>query len=141
MKSQNDIIYSHSPKIAFEVLIAKICHLIAIPNLEEILVNIADIKNQQNIIIFPQGTRVPIRSSITDYPYQSGIVAMYKQGFNIIPVALNSGLFWPKNGLNFKKGTITLQFMPAIEPNLSKEEFLSKLENITEQASNNLLKH
>ena len=49
MKSQNDIIYSHSPKIAFEVLIAKICHLIAIPNLEEILVNIANINKKQNI--------------------------------------------------------------------------------------------
>lgn len=50
IKSYNEISYSHSPKIAFEMMIAKICHLIAIPNLEDILSNISDIKAQQSYL-------------------------------------------------------------------------------------------
>ena len=39
-KSTNEIFYSNSSKIHFEMLIIKICHLIAIPDLKKILLNL-----------------------------------------------------------------------------------------------------
>lgn len=98
------------------------------------------INNNQNIIIFPQGTRVPIDATVEKYPYQSGIVAMYKQGFKIVPVALNSGLFWPRKGLKFNSGTIIIEFLPAIEDGFDKNSFIDALESRIENSSNNLLK-
>jgi 1-acyl-sn-glycerol-3-phosphate acyltransferase len=92
------------------------------------------------IIIFPQGTRTPINSDVKDYPYQSGIVALYSAlDAKIIPTALNSGVYWNKKGLTEKTGKIILEFLPAIESGLDKKEFLSKLENAIENKSKELL--
>ena len=91
------------------------------------------------VIIFPQGTRTKINASIADYPYQSGIVGLYSaMNVKIIPAALNSGIYWGKKGLSGKKGTITLEFLPAINPGLDKKEFISKLENVIERKSEEL---
>jgi 1-acyl-sn-glycerol-3-phosphate acyltransferase len=94
----------------------------------------------QNIIIFPQGTRVPTIANTEKYPYQSGIAALYLScGVKVIPAALDSGVFWPKHKLEKKAGTITIKFLPAINPGLKKEEFLKKLEEEIEKHSNELL--
>lgn len=87
----------------------------------------------QNIIIFPQGTRVPVGSSAIQYPYQSGIAALYLNCNSIIvPAKLNSGIFWPKNSIIKKPGTITLEFCKPIESGLNKQEFMKKLEESIE---------
>ena len=97
--------------------------------------------NKQAIIIFPQGTRTPIGSTVQEYPYQAGITALYsKLNVKIVPAALNSGLYWSKKGFTGKKGTITLKFLPAIEPGLDKKEFLSRLQNSIESNSEKLAK-
>ena len=91
--------------------------------------------NGQNIVIFPQGTRTPIGASVKDYPYQSGIAALYLScNVKVVPAALNSGIYWSKNG-NKQKGTIILEFLDPISPGLSKKDFLIELENKTESAS------
>ena len=54
---------------------------------------------------------------------------MYKrQSLNkpVVPIALNSGKFWPKNN-QIHKGSITVEFKQPIPPGLSKQEFLNKL--------------
>lgn len=90
----------------------------------------------QSIIIFPQGTRVPVGKTTDIYPYQAGIVAMYLAcDVKVIPVALNSGLFWPKNSILKKPGTITIQFLEPIETGMSKKDFALRLQQDIENAS------
>jgi len=93
----------------------------------------------QSIIIFPQGTRVPVTESCDKYPYQAGITALYLAcEVDVIPVALNSGLFWPKNSILKNQGTITIKFLPAIKKGLNKKDFITKLQNEIETTSNNI---
>ena len=95
----------------------------------------------QSVVIFPQGTRVPVDGSIEKYPYQAGITALYNScDVKIVPVALNSGFFWPKGKIMKKSGTITIEFLPAIECGLRKEEFNRKLISLIEEKSKNLPK-
>ena len=89
----------------------------------------------QNIVIFPQGTRTPIGANAKDYPYQSGITALYLScDVKVVPATLNSGNFWPKTGFKKNSGTIILQFLDPIEAGLSKQEFILELEEKIESA-------
>lgn len=95
----------------------------------------------QVIVIFPQGTRVPVGASCEKYPYQPGIAALYSQlKCPIIPAALNSGVFWNKSKTYKKSGKIILEFLPAIDPNTDRKEFLPKLEEVIEKRSFELTK-
>ncbi|QCE34227.1 1-acyl-sn-glycerol-3-phosphate acyltransferase [Acetobacteraceae bacterium] len=80
-------------------------------------------KNQREVIIFPQGTRTAPGEKVTP---QKGILALSRiaaeENIPLIPVAINSGLFWPKSGLSKHKGTLKI----AIGLPLDKEEMLSR---------------
>ncbi len=90
----------------------------------------------QTIILFPQGTRVPVGAPSSEYPYQAGVTALYLAcGVKVVPAALNSGVFWPKKGMLKKPGKIILEFLDPIEPGLSKQEFSAKLEEVIEKRS------
>jgi len=79
------------------------------------------------LIIFPQGTRVPCNEK---YPLKKGVTRIYKNlKIGCLPVKLNTGNFWPKNSFIKYPGEINFVFREFIEPNLSKEKFLEKLEN------------
>ena len=85
------------------------------------------------IIIFPQGTRV---APGTEAPYLPGIAALYRQlGIPVVPVALNSGVFWPRHSIRRKPGTIVLEYLPPIEPGLNRRDFMARLEAAIEPAS------
>lgn len=93
----------------------------------------------QSIIIFPQGTRVPVGESTDKYPYQAGITALYLAcNVDVVPVALNSGIFWPKTSIQKKPGTIIIHFLQPIKSGLSKKDFTEKLQNDIETASKKL---
>jgi 1-acyl-sn-glycerol-3-phosphate acyltransferase len=88
------------------------------------------------IVIFPQGTRIPVGAKRS---YKSGVVALYQElGLPILPLALNSGLFWPKSGMKHG-GTVTFSFLPAIEPGLETETVLSLLEQRLESETDRLV--
>jgi 1-acyl-sn-glycerol-3-phosphate acyltransferase len=88
------------------------------------------------IVIFPQGTRVPAGAQ---RPYKSGVVALYNElNLPIVPLALNSGVFWPKKGLKHG-GTVTFSFLPPIEPGLEPEAALAMLEQRLEAETNRLV--
>lgn len=88
------------------------------------------------IIIFPQGTRV---APGAEAPYLPGIAALYRQlGIPVVPVALNSGVFWPRHSIRRKPGTIVLEYLPIIEPGLNRREFMARLEAAIEPASAHL---
>ena len=78
------------------------------------------------IIIFPQATRVDINDRS---PFKKGVKRIYSE-LNIIcqPVALNSGLVWPKKGSKNSNKTITISILKPIPAGLSKENFIQVLE-------------
>jgi 1-acyl-sn-glycerol-3-phosphate acyltransferase len=88
------------------------------------------------IIIFPEGTRVaPGKTG----DYQSGIAALYKDlNIPVIPVALNSGLYWPRRQLIRQPGVITLRFLSPIPPGLPRKEFMQCLETRIENAQSEI---
>ena len=89
------------------------------------------------ILIFPEGTRTPVGERGT---YQPGVTALYRHlKLPAIPVAVNSGLFWSKEGLSKDGGTIVLEYGPAIPAGLAKKEFMAELENRIETATNRLM--
>jgi 1-acyl-sn-glycerol-3-phosphate acyltransferase len=76
------------------------------------------------IVIFPEGTRVPVG---TQPPLQSGFAGLYRAlKVPVIPVALNSGRCWPK-GLVKHPGTVTLHFLDPIPPGLPRAEIESRV--------------
>ena len=89
--------------------------------------------NQRAIIIFPQGTRVPPGGKL---PYQPGIVGLYSAlNVPVVPVALNSGLFWGRRSFVKQSGTIVLEVLPEIPPGRDRTQFLAELEQQIETAS------
>ena len=92
----------------------------------------------RSILIFPEGTRSTINS---DPEYKRGILALYKNlKIPCVPVALNSGLFWPKNKLKKKPGKISVEFLKPIEPGLSDDDFMKQLQARIEDTTNILIK-
>lgn len=95
------------------------------------------IKDGREIILFPEGTRRPPGA---DPDYKTGIVLLYSAlKVPCVPVALNSGYFWPRRSWTRKPGTVLVEILDPIPPGLSKAEFLSCLQNTIETASDRLL--
>ncbi|MGC2409960.1 MAG: lysophospholipid acyltransferase family protein [Methyloceanibacter sp.] len=91
----------------------------------------------REIIIFPEGTR---RAPGAPPDYKTGVVLLYEAlGVPCVPVALNSGLFWPRRRLLRRPGTIVVEFLDPIPAGLGKAAFLHRLETTIEGASNRLL--
>ncbi len=91
----------------------------------------------RQIIIYPEGTRV---TPFAPPNYKYGIAHMYKEvGCRVLPVALNSGLFWPRQSFLRYPGKITMRFLPVIEPGLPLEEFRTKLQTDIETATNEIM--
>lgn len=88
------------------------------------------------IVIFPEGTRT---TPGTPPRYQTGIAALYQMlDVPVVPVALNSGLFWGRRAFLKRPGTITLEMLPPIAPGLPRDAFMRRLEDAIEDASNRL---
>ncbi len=68
----------------------------------------------QWIIIFPEGTRVPVGQR-HKYGIAGALLAI-QAGCQIVPVAHNAGCFWAKRGLLKRPGTIRVVIGPAINP-------------------------
>lgn len=92
------------------------------------------------ILIYPQGTRVSIHDTIKEKPYKYGAIRMYEH-FNIpiLPVAMNSGKFWPRNSFIVKSGVVEFKILPLIEAGQNEDEVHSKMQDIIESESLKLL--
>jgi len=95
------------------------------------------IDDGREIIIFPEGTRRPPGAPPD---YKTGIVLLYDAlGVPCLPVALNSGLVWPRRSVSRRPGTIVVEILRPILPGLPRDEFLCRLEAAIEGASSRLL--
>jgi len=96
----------------------------------------AAVAQGHSILIYPEGTRTPPGER---RPYHPGVAALYGDlGVPVVPVALNSGLFWGRRAFHKKPGTITIEFLPPIAPGLPRREFMRELQERMEGASQRL---
>ena len=91
----------------------------------------------RQLIIYAEGTRRAV-----DAPpnYKYGVAHLYGE-LNVpcVPVALNSGLYWPRRSLRFQPGKVRIEFLDPIQPGMEKTEFLKHLEMKIETATNRLV--
>ena len=88
------------------------------------------------VIVFPEGTRTPAGRR---RPYHTGIAAIYARAdASIVPVALNSGLFWGRRRFLKLPGVITLEFLPPMPSGLERPAFMRELEQRRETATDRL---
>ncbi len=95
------------------------------------------LKSGQSVIIFPEGTR---KSPGSKPDYKTGFIGIYNHTKKkILPIALNSGLCWPKNSWILKNGLITIKILPLINENYEKKVILKKVQDSIETTSKELL--
>tara|TARA_B100000508_G_C11440932_1_gene268746 strand:- start:544 stop:1236 length:693 start_codon:yes stop_codon:yes gene_type:complete len=93
-------------------------------------------EQKRPIVIFPQGTRVGVQVSTKQKPYKGGIVKMYQNAeMPVVPLALNSGMFWARNSFFKKPGKVIFEFLPPIEPGLPEKQVMKALEDRLETKS------
>jgi 1-acyl-sn-glycerol-3-phosphate acyltransferase len=91
----------------------------------------------RQIIIFPEGTR---KSLGAPPDYKTGVSQLYHESqIPCVPVALNSGLFWPRRGILRRPGTVTIQFYEPIPPGLERSDFMRRLETQIETGTAELV--
>ena len=95
------------------------------------------VRRGRQLIIFPEGTRTPVGATPN---YKTGIAQIYVDcGVNCLPVALNSGLFWPRRTFMRYPGTLVVEFLDPLPPGLSRREFLRRVSDVIEEATNRLV--
>jgi 1-acyl-sn-glycerol-3-phosphate acyltransferase len=91
----------------------------------------------RRVLIFPEGTR---RTPGAEPAYQSGVAHLYHAlKVPVVPVATNSGLYWPRRKFLHYPGVIVIDCLPPIPAGLPPRAFMKELENRIEEASNELL--
>jgi 1-acyl-sn-glycerol-3-phosphate acyltransferase len=91
----------------------------------------------RQIFIFPEGTRRPVGAAPE---YKSGVAHLYADtAAPCVPVALNSGLFWPRQSILLRPGTMTIECLEPIAPGRPKQEFLRLLQAKIEDATASLV--
>ncbi len=91
----------------------------------------------RQVLIFPEGTR---QAPGAEPDYKPGYVALYEElGVPCVPLALNSGLFWPRRRMERYPGTIVVEFLDPIPPGVPRKEMRVQLEARLEAACERLL--
>ncbi|HET6519560.1 MAG TPA: lysophospholipid acyltransferase family protein [Geminicoccaceae bacterium] len=91
----------------------------------------------ERVLIFPEGTRVPPGQRAR---YLPGVAALYgKLDRPVVPVALNSGLYWGRRRFVKRPGRIVVEFLPPIPPGLDRRAFEALLAERLETATDRLV--
>ncbi|HEX5210872.1 MAG TPA: lysophospholipid acyltransferase family protein [Pseudolabrys sp.] len=97
----------------------------------------AELAKGRQLIIFPEGTRRPAGA---EPRYKYGVAQLYAaEGVPCVPVALNSGLFWPRRSILLHPGTVLVEVLDPIAPGLDKDAFLERLRYDIETATARLI--
>lgn len=79
----------------------------------------------RNVIIFPEGTRVPHGEAP---PLKAGFAGLYKAlGLPVIPIAMDSGRVWPRDSFIKRKGVVTFRFGEPIPSGLPRDEIEARV--------------
>jgi 1-acyl-sn-glycerol-3-phosphate acyltransferase len=96
-----------------------------------------EIRSGRQLIIFPEGTRTPVGAPPN---YMTGVGQIYaNSGVPCIPVALNSGLFWPRRTFMRYPGTLVVEFLDPLPPGLTRKDFIARIAVSIEAATNRLV--
>jgi 1-acyl-sn-glycerol-3-phosphate acyltransferase len=91
------------------------------------------VRRGRQLIIFPEGTRRPVGAPTQ---YKPGVAQLYAScRVNCLPVALNSGLFWPRRTFMRYPGTLVVEFLDPVPPGLARDEFLTRISAVIEDAT------
>jgi 1-acyl-sn-glycerol-3-phosphate acyltransferase len=95
------------------------------------------VRGGAQLIIFPEGTRTPPGAPPA---YKTGIAQIYVTcGVPCLPIALNSGLFWPRRTFMRYPGTLVVEFLDPLPPGLSRDEFLTRVRTGIEEATDRVV--
>jgi len=90
----------------------------------------------RKIVVYPQGTRV--RPGVRK-PYKVGAAAIAQRyDLPVVPLALNTGMFWPRRSFWVYPGKVIFEFLPPLPKGGSVTDMTRKLEEILEPASQRL---
>jgi 1-acyl-sn-glycerol-3-phosphate acyltransferase len=91
----------------------------------------------RQLFIFPEGTRRPAGAPPL---YKFGVAMLYREtDVPVVPVALNSGLFWARRAFIIRPGTAVIEFLPPIPPGMKSRDFFATLQEQMEAATDKLL--
>jgi len=97
----------------------------------------AELARGRQLIIFPEGTRRPVGA---EPRYKHGVAYLYAaEGVPCLPVALNSGVFWPRRSILRRPGTVVVEILDPIPPGLDKATFVKRLQHDIETATARLV--
>lgn len=98
---------------------------------------VAEARRGRQVMIFPEGTR---RTPGAPPAYKFGVAHLYRAlDLPCVPVALNSGVFWPRRHYVRRPGTVVIEFGEPIPPGLTRDEFMNTLVDRIETRSDALL--
>jgi 1-acyl-sn-glycerol-3-phosphate acyltransferase len=96
-----------------------------------------ELADNRQLIIFPEGTRRPAGA---EPRYKYGITRLYLGAdVPVVPIALNSGLYWRRRSILRPPGTIVVQVLDPIQPGLTEEAFMARLQDDIETATARLI--
>jgi 1-acyl-sn-glycerol-3-phosphate acyltransferase len=96
------------------------------------------LQQSRQLVIFPEGTRRPPGA---EPAYKPGVAFLYrKAGVPCVPLALNSGVFWPRRSWLRYPGTIVVEALEPIPPGLDRKVFFARLQTVVEEATARLVK-
>ena len=97
----------------------------------------AALKAGRPIVIFPSGTRLPAGQPMKIH---SGARALWRRlGVPVVPVSLNSGVYWGRRSFVKKPGKIIVEFGEPLLPGTAKEDFDALLANRINAGNERLL--
>ncbi len=91
----------------------------------------------REIVIFPEGTRRPPGAPPD---YKPGFLALYEGlGLPCVPLALNSGLFWPRRSFMRYPGTIVIEVLDPVPAGLPRAQARAAIQERIETACGRLI--
>lgn len=95
-----------------------------------------ELERGRQVVVFPEGTRRP---PFAEPIYRPGVAHLYgRSGVPCVPLALNSGLFWPRRSLLRFPGTVLVEALEPIPPGIERRAFFTRLQSALEEAASRL---
>jgi len=95
------------------------------------------IERDCRIVIYPEGTR---RAPLDEPKYKWGLAKMYEAlDVPVVPVALTSGLYWPRNSLILWPGTARAKYLEPIPSGLDVDTFHATIQERIEPETTKML--